>query len=183
MDKQKFPHNVISASFDSRLDAQRCIDGLKSSGVSDDAISIIAQDDSGHLQANVGGELDHDQSDNKGTGMLKGAAAGGAVGAIFGIAAFVIPGLGPFITAGWLATSLGAAGAATAAGAIIGATAGSISALLMNYGVSESDARLYEDQVRQGGVILLVDASKVTNPDAIRSVFSFHGGRGSAYVG
>lgn len=178
-----FPHDVITAAFDSRLDAQRCIDGLKKSGVSEDAISIIAQDDAGHLQANVGGDLEHDHTDNKGTGMLKGAAAGGAVGALFGIAAFVIPGLGPFITAGWLATSLGAAGAATAAGAIIGATAGSISGLLMDYGVSESDARLYEDQVHKGGVILLVDASRVTDPSTIRSVISFHGGRGSAYVG
>ena len=55
------------------------------------------------------------------------------VGALFGIAAALIPGVGPFITAGTLlATTLGAVGGGAVAGAVVGGTTGLIASALAN---------------------------------------------------
>lgn len=174
--------NVVSAVFDNRMQAEQCVMQLRANGVPDDAVSIVAQHEGDVTATHMNGSNADDHSDNKGSGAVKGALAGGTVGALFGLAAFLIPGVGPFVTAGWLATTLGYAGGAAASGAIVGATAGTIAGLLMNYGVSEEDAHMYEQRLSQGGVVVLVDTTKVPNAAQVNQIMGAAGGRGSAYV-
>lgn len=175
-------NNIVSAVFENRMQAEQCVMQLRSNGVPDDAISIIAQHEGDVTATRADGSNADDHADNKGSGAMKGAMTGGAVGALFGLGAFLIPGVGPFITAGWLASTLGFAGGAAVSGAIVGATAGTLTGLMMNYGVSEEDAHMYEQRLSQGGVVLLVDTSKVPNPAQVNQVIGAAGGRGSAYM-
>lgn len=172
--------NLVSAVFDSRADAERAVTELRSLGVTDRAVSIIAQHgDDGKITTTTG-----DGTDNNASGLGKGLTIGAGVGALFGVAALAIPGIGPFIAAGALAEVLGAAGGAVAAGAIVGGAAGGLSGALMKYGVDKDDADYYEDRVNSGGVFVSVDTSS-GNADAsqVRDILMRSGGRSAANRG
>jgi len=61
-----------------------------------------------------------------------------------------IPGIGPLVAAGWLATTLAGAGA--------GAVAGGLAGALTNAGVSREEAEVYEEGVRRGNTLVSVRA-------------------------
>jgi hypothetical protein len=65
------------------------------------------------------------------------------------LAALAIPGVGPFITAGALATALGTTGGALAAGAIVGGTSGAIAGGLSKAGYSKDEAEFYGPAVER----------------------------------
>ncbi len=81
------------------------------------------------------------------TGAVRGGVVGGVVGAA---AALLIPGVGPAVAGGILTTILG--------GAAIGAAAGGLIGVFMNIGVSEEDARYYEQEIQSGRTIVIVQA-------------------------
>jgi hypothetical protein len=83
-------------------------------------------------------------------GAGAGTALGGVAGLLLGLGALAIPGLGPLVAAGPLAAALAGAGAGAVAGGLIGA--------LTDLGVSEDEARSYVDDLRRGGVLLVVRA-------------------------
>src|SRR5689334_20505196 len=94
-----------------------------------------------------------------------GAAVGGTVGAVVGILTglglIAIPGVGPLVAAGWLATTLAGAGVGAVAGGLVGA--------LTNAGVSREEAEVYEEGVRRGGTLVSVRAedSDISRVEAI----------------
>jgi uncharacterized protein (TIGR02271 family) len=92
--------------------------------------------------------------DDIASGALKGGGTGAMVGGIAGLvagaAALSIPGLGPMIAAGPIASALVGAGVGAAAGGIIGA--------LTHAGVPEDDAHFYAEGVRRGGALVTVRA-------------------------
>jgi hypothetical protein len=69
-----------------------------------------------------------------------------------------IPGIGPLVAAGVLATTLAAAAAGTLTGGVIGA--------LMDYGVSEKDAHVYSEAVRRGSSLVSVKADDARADEA-----------------
>ncbi len=142
---------IASAIFDNRAQAERAIRDLKAAGVRDSDISMLHQDSDKHRGIE---HRDHDQdhSDNKGSGAAKGAGIGAGVGALAGLAALAIPGIGPFVALGAVAETLGVIGSAAATSAVVGAAAGGIAGAMMDYGVSEEDARYYDKRVREGDV-------------------------------
>ena len=167
--------SIISSVFDSRAEAERAISQLRAAGASESAISVIAQRDGEATAATttVTGEGGHDDH-----GVAKGLGVGAGVGALFGLAALAIPGVGPFIAAGALANVLGAAGGAIAAGAIVGGTAGGLTEALTSHGVAHEDARYYEDRVTQGGVFVSVDTALAgIDPRAAEEILYSAGGQ------
>lgn len=146
---------VISAVFDSSGQAQRAILDLRAAGVRDDAISMLYQDSDKHR----GSRHDAGHSDNKASGAAKGAGIGAGVGAVAGLAALAIPGVGPFLALGAVTQTLGLVGSAAATSAVVGAAAGGIAGGLMDYGVSEEDARYYDRRLHEGDVWVGVDAT------------------------
>jgi uncharacterized membrane protein len=82
-----------------------------------------------------------------------GTAVGGLVGLLAGLSAITVPGLGPIITAGTIATAFGTA----AAGAGLGAATGGIIGALTSTGIPEPDAQVYAESVKRGGLLLTVD--------------------------
>ena len=114
--------------------------------------------------------------DNAGERIGKGALAGAGVGTLFGLAALVIPGVGPFITAGVLASALGATGGAVAAGAIVGGTSGALAGAFSKAGYSKEEAEYLGSTVERGGVLVAVDADDVS-AERLRSELTRLGGR------
>jgi hypothetical protein len=68
-----------------------------------------------------------------------------------GLGAFVLPGIGAVVAAGWLASALAGAAAGGAAGGIVGA--------LIQAGLSENDAAQYAEGVKRGGNLITIRVS------------------------
>ena len=170
--------NLISAVFDSHSEAEAAARDLRQAGVPDSALSVIArrQEESGDY-----GDANTHEAKEKGEGALKGALGGAGVGALLGIAALAIPGVGPLAAAGAIAS--GAIPEAAAIGAGAGALAGGLSGLLTKHGVSEEDAGYYEERINEGGVFLSVDASAAgVSTDEVRDILQRNGGHNASSV-
>ena len=159
-------NKIAAAIFSDRDRAEKAVHELRDSGVPDKAISVLELHESGETETRDGsGETTHvDHGDSKGSGISKGLATGGALGAIAGLGALLIPGVGPFIAAGALAETLGVAGSAAVASGVVGAAAGGLTGALIDYGMDREQAEYYERRVREGGVLVTVDTSH--NPSA-----------------
>jgi uncharacterized protein (TIGR02271 family) len=83
-------------------------------------------------------------------GAVGGGVVGGVIGLLAGVGALAIPGIGPIIAGGALASTLAGAGIGAAAGGLIGA--------LVGMGVPEEDARHFEQGFQQGGILVTVQA-------------------------
>lgn len=154
---------IAAAVFDSRKGAEHAVKELRDAGVPEDKISVLQlHDDDEHRDDDVERRslADHD---TKASGTAKGLAAGGAVGAIAGLGALLIPGVGPFIAAGALAETLGAAGSAVVTSGVVGAAAGGLTGALVDYGIDREHAEYYERRIREGGVLVTVDTSHNTS--------------------
>lgn len=166
--------SIVSAVFDSRSEAERAVSELRSAGIADNAISLVGQRDDGKTT-----ETDASGKGVDGDGLVKGLAAGAAGGALLGITALAIPGVGPLVAAGAIAES--AIGGAAATGAVIGGTAGGLAGALSKHGVSDEDARYYEDRVHQGGIFVSVDTSRAGIPaETASDILYRHGGHSAS---
>lgn len=146
--------NLVSAVFDNRMEAEQAVSQLRAAGVQDSSISVIAQRE-GEKAVETDGSGGEVAKDVIGT-----AALGAGAGTLLGIAALAIPGVGPLVAAGAIAST--AIPGAALTGAAIGAAAGGVAGLLKDHGVSEDDADYYQERIGQGGVFVSVDASDGT---------------------
>jgi hypothetical protein len=122
------------------------VSALETAGVPHSDISIVANNsDNWHK-----GDKTSDAAEDAGTGAGIGAAVGGLGGLLTGLGLMAIPGVGPVVAAGWLAST--AAGAV--AGAAVGGAAGGIIGGLTDAGVPERDAHVYAEGVRRGGTLV-----------------------------
>jgi uncharacterized protein (TIGR02271 family) len=128
--------------------AERAIRDLKNAGFSDKQIGVLMRDRA----------QEREFAENTGTKAGEGAAAGaigggvlgGIVGLLAGVGALVIPGVGPIIAGGALASTLAGAGVGAAAGGLLGA--------LVGMGIPEEEAQYYERGFREGGILVTVEA-------------------------
>jgi uncharacterized membrane protein len=162
--------SIASAVFDSRSEAERAVSELRSAGVSDSDISIVAQEEGKNRSTDGAGEKTGD--------FVSKAALGAGAGALLGIAALAIPGVGPLVAAGAIAES--AIGGAALTGTAVGAAAGGLASLLTKHGVSDEDARYYEDRINQGGVFVSVDDSTSADRSRISEILHRYGGHSSS---
>ncbi|BCM92095.1 hypothetical protein IAD21_03974 [Abditibacteriota bacterium] len=157
----------VSALFDTRAQAEAAVNAIRAQGVSEAHFSVITRQGDGTAVAH----------DDAGDDVAKGTLAGVGVGALFGIAAALIPGVGPFITAGTLlSTALGAVGGGAVAGAVVGGTTGLVASALARAGYDEREANYYGSALEQGGTLVTVDTGDL-NAAAVQQILSQHGGR------
>lgn len=138
--------------------ANQAIDALQAKGYTPKDLSVIMRDDQQieGTEGNVG--------DNVAEGAASGAVTGGALGALagllIGVGAIAIPGIGGLLIGGPLAAALGLTGAAatTASGTLTGALAGGLIGGLVGLGVPEEEAKVYEERVSEGAILLAVPA-------------------------
>lgn len=152
--------------FSSRQEVEQALNQLNRSGFPIDKVSVIARD--ADRQDDIAGVDVSDRVGNKAdeggaSGALTGGTLGGITGLLVGIGALAIPGVGPVVLAGKVATAI----ATTLAGTAIGAATGSLFGALVGLGIPEERARVYNDRLSRGDYLVIVDGTD----DEIRRSF------------
>lgn len=145
--------------YDSYAQAQRVVSELEAAGVPSSEISLLANKHVSDQYANV------DDASATATGASLGAAVGGGAGLLAGLGLLAIPGLGPVVAVGWLAT--------TALGAVAGGTTGGIIGALVESGVPEDNAQVYSEAVRRGGTLVTVRTDEA-NGSRVEAILNKH---------
>src|SRR5919202_882351 len=166
-------HRAVGV-FAHRRNAEAALRDLRDSGFDMDHVSIVGKNldpDTQIAGADVGGSAKgHKADDGAKAGAATGGALGGLGGLLVGLGALAIPGIGPVIAGGALATAL----ATAAAGGAIGAAAGGLTGALIGLGIPEERARFYNDRVNRGDYLVMVDGTE----DELRhaeAILSRHG--------
>src|SRR5919197_6257901 len=169
---------TIACTFDNRTDAERAINALKDAGFTGDQIGIALRDQKAQ------GQMAEQTGTRAATGAATGAAGGGLLGGLtgflVGIGALAIPGIGPVVAGGALATALGIAGGTAAAGAGIGAAAGGLVGGLVGLGIPEEEAKYFESGFRSGRTLVTVNAGTGRATEAVDVLRSYGGDIGPA---
>jgi uncharacterized membrane protein len=93
------------------------------------------------------------------TGAGIGAALGGSLGILAAVSVLAIPGIGPLLIAGPLL------------GAFAGAAAGGAVGVLVGIGIPEDEARLYEERLKKGGLLVSIHTETRDEADRARNIF------------
>lgn len=146
--------------FSHRRDAEVAITELRDAGFSLNQVSIIAKDTNGQGIAGVDVDRNVGAGNKADDGAKAGAATGGVLGGLtgllVGLGTLAIPGIGPVIAGGAVATAL----ATTLTGGAIGAAAGSIVGALAGLGIPEDKARVYGDRFQRGDYLVILDGTE-----------------------
>lgn len=163
---------TITRLFDSHSQALDAVSDLEAAGVDHDRISIVSNNTdnwhAGHSHpdrapgghggplGDRNGDGENDVADGAGKGATTGGVIGAAGGLLAGLGMLAIPGLGPVVAAGWLAsTAVGAA-----AGAAVGGATGGLLGALKEAGHSDEEANVYAEGVRRGGTLVSIKADE-----------------------
>jgi len=140
---------VVVAVFDDRFAAEEAINALQEAGFSSDRIGYVIRG----ADAVAGGMLTDSVGAKDGRGAAAGIVAGGITGGVIAAAvAILLPGVGTVaaVAGGILSAFFGGTVAGMAVGGILGALTG--------LGISENEARLYEQKFHEGKAIVAVKA-------------------------
>jgi len=152
---------TVVGMFETRSEAEDAIRRLQAAGFSRDSIGVAMRDtrESKEVAAATGA------GDLAAEGATAGALSGAGVGALIGIAlvgsTIILPGIGPILVGGSLATGSLVAGGTTAAaltGAGIGAVSGGIIGGLIGAGIPEEEATDYATRLEAGHILVSVQA-------------------------
>jgi hypothetical protein len=160
--------HTVAGVFNEPRHAEMALNELKNAGFSPDQVSVVAKDADDTQSMVERSDMAGAETKGAGTGALLGGLTGGIAGWLVGIGALAIPGIGPVVAAGALATTLG--------GAAIGAVAGGLIGALVGAGIPEDDARSYETHVREGRILITAQASNAQEAQRARDAFDRHGG-------
>lgn len=160
--------------FPHRRNAEAALRELRDAGFDMNHVSVVGKNADRDDQI-AGVEMSDRAGGNKAdegakAGAATGGALGGLTGLLVGLGALAIPGIGPVMAGGALATAL----ASTAAGGAIGAAAGGLTGALVGLGIPEERAKFYNDRVARGDYLVMLDGTE----DEIRRaepIFSRHG--------
>src|SRR5215212_1129893 len=159
---------TVVGLFDNRTQAQAAIEQLRAAGVDPANISIATRPVEGEQTTLE--TVDNTEAGSVGAGAVGGGILGGLAGfAVAALSLVTLPILGPLALAGPLAATLIGAGVGAAAGGLIGA--------LVDLGVPEEEARLYQTGVERGGVLLTVHNVAAGGEEQVRSVMRAAGMR------
>jgi len=139
---------TISRMYDSYADAVSVVEALEAERLPNHEISLVAQENARGRTVESERRAADTDANTTATAATAGGVVGGGIGLLTGLGLMAIPGVGPLVAAGWLATTL--------AGAVVGAGAGGLIGALVDSGVSRDEAEVYEEGVRRGGTLVTV---------------------------
>ncbi|HBN94742.1 MAG TPA: hypothetical protein DDZ66_00450 [Firmicutes bacterium] len=159
--------------------AEDAVKALRNKGFRDNEISILAKDSQGQgkgqrqgMSRDMETGSDFGGADSIADGTTWGGALGGVAGLLAGVGALAIPGIGPIVAAGPLA------------GVLSGAVTGGVAGGLIDLGIPEERGRQYEQNLKQGGILAVIetsedkvnDASSILRQNGAKDVESHGGG-------
>jgi uncharacterized protein (TIGR02271 family) len=152
-------NEILVAVYSDQASAESAVQDLVSAGVNRDNISVLSNDTEGRYKSyfdDNGNLVDHDD-----VSAGEGAGFGAVIGTLAGLGLALIPGVGPILAAGPAAVALTAG-----VGAAAGAATGGITAGLVDFGVSNEDAQTYQEVLRRGGSLVIVEGASAANNSA-----------------
>ena len=157
---------LVTGLFKNRVAAEAAVDAILKRGYTRDDISVLMSD------ATRTKEFAVQARTHAADGAGIGGALGGAVGAVLAAIAvvgstIVLPGIN-LVIAGPIAAALAGAGAGAATGGVIGA--------LIGAGIPEYRAKVYETGLREGGILIGVEARADDDVDKIEELLEDVGG-------
>ena len=139
-------NTAVFGIYRNRLEVEQAVDALRAEGFRSTDISVLFPENEGTK------DFAHEKAtkapEGTAAGAGTGAVVGGTLGWLAGIGALAIPGLGPLIAAGPIVAALTGVG--------VGGAIGGISGALIGMGIPEYEAKRYEGQVKEGGLLLSV---------------------------
>jgi len=165
-------NRMVTGLFRDRDSAERAYGSVSTRGYSKDDVNLLMSDETRKTHFASDDAADTDLGSKALEGAGAGAAIGGTTGAVLAaIAAIgtsvILPGLG-LVVAGPLAAALAGAGAGGATGGLIGALIGS--------GIPEDRAKVYDEGVRNGGIVMGVNARSDEDAEYFENEFRTHRG-------
>jgi hypothetical protein len=151
---------LVTGLFKNRVAAEAAVDALLKRGFVRDDISVLMSD------ATRTKEFGLQTRTHAADGLGIGSAVGGAVGAVLAAITAVgttlfLPGIN-LVIAGPIAAALAGAGAGGATGGMIGA--------LIGAGIPEYRAKVYDAELRGGGILIGVEAQADDEVDRLESL-------------
>jgi len=145
--------STVIGAFDSRSAAEQAVEEIREMGISEDEISIVGRKESfGEEEGEQGLEADEtvtgQEENDLTTGTWTGGTLGGLAGIAAGVGAMAIPGIGPVVALGPIAAGLS------------GVAAGGIAGALIDMGIPAEEGEQYEEQVRQGRILAVVESDE-----------------------
>ncbi len=151
--------------FSHRRDAEAALTELRDARFPMDRVSLVAKN-AGENDRIAGVDMSSRTGNKADEGAKAGAATGGALGGLggllVGLGALAIPGIGPVVLGGTLATTL----ATTLAGGAIGAAAGGLTGALVGLGIPEERAEVYNERVARGDYLVMIDGTEAETRQA-----------------
>jgi hypothetical protein len=157
---------TVAGVFSSLAEAEHAARDLQGLGIPSDDISVIAGNQENRHKKYLARVKR--ASLTTAEAATSGASTGGGVGIVATLVALSIPGVGPMVASGALATVL--------AGLAVGAVGGGVIAALVNMGFSREEASLYEEAVRRDAVILAANVTVRVENEAM-AIMKQHGSR------
>lgn len=161
---------AVTGVFKSREDADVAVNALRSLGIPEKRLGIVAP---GSAPERLEAGVPVTDSESPGMGRAMGAAVGGGIGAAGGataglaVASLAVPGIGPLIAFGMVgAALLGIVGAAA------GSAVGDAVEEGLGEGVPHEDVYLYEDSLRHGRSIVIAYADEGDQADRAAEVLN-----------
>jgi len=178
---------LVLAVFVGPYNAGAALGALHASGFTSDHVSVVAKNED--TRREIVEQTEMGESQDAPADSLMGALKGSVLGGALGLGALFIPGVGPLLAAGVLASAIGGA----AIGAAVGGEAGveeergiagaDLAAVLIGRGVPEAEARVYEAHIRDNAILLAVQADSEEGAVLANQLFTQHGGADARIYG
>lgn len=140
---------LVISTFGTRSQAEEAVNELRQRGF-DREISIVAKEDVARSGAGKDRTAGRRDMEIGGEDLTGGAATGGILGGLAGLAAgagaLAIPGLGPLFAIGPIT------------GLLTGAATGGIAGSLVDWGIPEAEGKQIEQDIRSGKIMVAVTA-------------------------
>ena len=145
--------------------AKSSVDQIAANGFAASDISILLPDRSSRESATTPPDVPEAAVASASTGSI----VGGGLGLLAGLGELVLPGFGPLVAAGPLMTTL--------LGVAVGGTLGGLVGALIDLGMPEYEAKLYEGSVREGGILLAVRCPEPSQIESAQKLLEACGAR------
>jgi hypothetical protein len=171
---------IVVALFVERAEAEDAIRDLKNAGFTNEQIGVATQEKVGAGRASAGEARSEETSatdeparivKDTASGLAEGAAVGAVTGGVIGglvglVSSLLIPGIGPLVVGGVLASTLMGLGVGAATGGLIGS--------LVGMGVPEEDAKYFDAGLREGRTLVTVSDTGGASEEAV-GILERHG--------
>lgn len=157
---------LVTGLFKNRVAAEAAVDTLLKRGYSRNDISVLMSDATRTKEFAV--QAKSHAADGAGIGGAVGTAVGAVLAAVVAVGSTIIlPGIN-LVIAGPIAAALAGAGAGAVTGGVIGALVGA--------GIPEYRARVYETGLREGGILIGVEAKTKEDIETLEQLLDDVGG-------